>query len=198
MPSWVIWVIVAIVVVAVIAAVVAASNKKKQERDRNRAGEMREQATAQASEVQQREARAKETEAQAAQARAEADRKRAEAERLEAEAQDRHQTAAGARDEHADNLRQADELDPDVDTKRDDYVAPGTTGATDATGGSETHQRTEPRTAGDLAGDTHDGHATEPGTGETGTSTVTHPDGSTETVSDPAAGGQSNDGTHRA
>ena len=82
MPSWVIWVIVAIVVIAVIAAVVAASNKKKQERNRTRAAELREQAAAQATGVQQREAHAKETEAQAAAARAEADRKQAEAERL--------------------------------------------------------------------------------------------------------------------
>ena len=69
MPSWLIWVIVAIVVVAVIAAVVATSNKKKQERNRTRAAELREQAVAQASGVQQREAHAKETEAKAAQAR---------------------------------------------------------------------------------------------------------------------------------
>ena len=124
MPSWVIWVIVAIVVIAALAAVIAASRKKKQEHNRTRAAELREQAAAQASGVAQREAHAKETEAKAAAARAEADRKQAEAERLQAEAQDRQRTAEGYREQHAENLRQADELDPDVNTKRDDYTGP--------------------------------------------------------------------------
>ena len=132
MPSWLIWVIVAIIVIAVIAAVVAASTKRKQERNRTRAGELREQAAAQATGLQQREAHARETEARAAEARAEADRKQAEAERLEAEARDRHETAAGYRDQHAENLRRADELDPDVDTRRDDYEPPAAAAGTES------------------------------------------------------------------
>ena len=160
MPSWVIWVIVAIVVVAVIAAVLAASKKKKQERDRTRASEIREEAAEKATTVQQREARAKETEAEAAAARAEADRKQAEAQRLEAEATERQRAAEEHRAEHQDHLRRADELDPDVDTKHDDYVAPGAEGA--APTESQT-QGTGPRTAGDLAAapptETHHEHA---------------------------------------
>ncbi len=218
MPSWVIWVIVAIVVVAVIAAILAASKKKKQERDRTRASEIREEAAEKATTVQQREARAKETEAEAAAARAEADRKQAEAQRLEAEATERQRAAEEHRAEHQDHLRRADELDPDVDTKHDDYVAPGTEGA--AATDSQT-QGTGPRTAGDLADgttatETHhehgvDGHAdgdrvhdrlggqdTSVDGDSSSTATVTHPDGSTETVNDPASGSTADGGTHRA
>ena len=195
MPSWVVWVIVAIVVIAVIAAVVAASSKKKQERNRTRAGELREQAAAQAAGVAQREAHAKETEAHAAQARAEADRKRAEADRLEAEARDRQQTAEGYRDQHAENLRQADELDPDVDTRREDYTGPE---------GLAEHERDTHRSDVDETGTGTHRHAGDVADHETDTehsaektTTVTHPDGSTETVSAPDAN-TTDGGTHRA
>ncbi|NUS51136.1 MAG: hypothetical protein HOQ22_08890, partial [Nocardioidaceae bacterium] len=40
---------------------------------------------------------------------------RAEAERLEAEAGDRRSTAETYREQHQETVRQADELDPDVD-----------------------------------------------------------------------------------
>jgi type II secretory pathway pseudopilin PulG len=200
MSSWLIWVIVAIIVIAVIAAViaaVAAANKRKQENNRNRAGELREQAAAQATGLQQREAHARETEARAAQARAEADRKQAEADRLEAEAADRHGTADSYRQEHEEHLRRADELDPDVDTSRDDYVPPT---AGEARGGTHAGERTNETGVG---GETL--HET-PSAQEQPT-TVTHPDGSTEAVepsayddqasgdpSDPRLGG----GSHRA
>ena len=216
MPSWVVWVIVAIVVIAVIAAIVAASSKKKQERNRTRAGELREQAAAQAAGLQQREAHAKETEARAAEARAEADRKQAEAERLQAEARDRKQTAEGYREQHAENLRQADELDPDVDTRHEGYTGPEGLAEherethrsdADVTGtGPGTH-----RHSGDVAD--HESATRETATHETAghettgqqttgqhsaeTTTVTHPDGRTETVSAPDAD-TTDGGTHRA
>jgi hypothetical protein len=190
MPSWLIWVIVAIIVIAVIAAVVAASTKRKKEQNRARAGELREQAAAQATGLQQREAHARETEARAAEARAEADRKQAEAERLEAEARDRHETAAGYRDQHAENLRRADELDPDVDTSRDDYTPPAPTGG--ATEGDRVHDRLGADTTGTTEQTrttemNEPTRATEPATDrghehtDDGT-TVTHPDGTTEHV----------------
>jgi hypothetical protein len=141
MPSWLIWVIIAVVVVVAVAAIVAAGTRKKRERDRVRAGELRERAAAHEPGVLQREARARETEAEAAAARADAERKQAEAERLAAEADERHHIAGEARSEHQEHLRRADEMDPDVD--------PGANRA-DA---SEQH--------------------------------VTHPDGTTEAVSDP-------------
>jgi hypothetical protein len=184
--QWLIWVIVAIIVIAVIAAVVAASTRRKQVQNRTRAGELREQAAAQATGLQQREAHARETEARAAEARAEADRKRAEAERLEAEARDRHETAAGYRDQHAENLRRADELDPDVDTQRDGYEPPAAAG-TETAGTTDGH-RVQDRLGGETTGPTgttetaseHSHDATHEHTDD-GT-TVTHPDGSTETV----------------
>ena len=205
MPSWLIWVIVAIIVIAVIAAVVAASTKRKQQQHRTRAGELREQAAAQATGLQQREAHARETEARAAEARAEADRKQAEAERLAAEARDRHETAAGYRDQHAENLRRADELDPDVDTRRDDYEPPA------AAAGSEAGTTDGHRVHDGLGGETTSEHSHEHSHEHTddGT-TVTHPDGSTETVArssgastvDQAKGDPSDPrlegGTHRA
>jgi hypothetical protein len=101
---------------------------KRDERNRVRAAELREQAAAQASGLQQHEARAKETEAKAAAARAEAERKAAEAERLEAEAKDRASTAEEARRRHEESLRQADELDPDA-RARADAEAESTTAA---------------------------------------------------------------------
>lgn len=209
MPSWVIWVIVAIVVVAVIVALVAASNKKKQERNRIRAGELREEAATQATTVQKREAHARETEAKAAAARAEADRKQAEADRLEAEAHERQQAAAGHREEHQESLRRADELDPDVDTRSGEYARPetghttghdGTLGhdAHNGTVGHDTHDATlahDSHEAGDGQRvqdrlDGHDGH--EP-------TTVTHPDGTTETVNEPHRTDSGIEGgTHRA
>ena len=225
MPSWLIWVIVAIIVIAVIAAVVAASTKRKKQQNRTRAGELREQAAAQATGLQQREAHARETEARAAEARAEAERKQAEADRLEAEARDRHETAAGYRDQQAENLRRADELDPDVDTRGDDYTGPETAGTTTgttagATEGDRVHDRlggTSEPTAHTEHADTeqrsstpeHNGHAEQArhaGPADDGT-TVTHPDGSTETVAprsaDEQAKGDPSDprlegGTHRA
>ena len=204
MPSWLIWVIVAIILIAVIAAVVAASTKRKRAKNRTRAGELREQAAAQATGLQQREAHARETEARAAEARAEADRKQAEADRLEAEARDRHETAAGYRGQHVENLRRADELDPDVDTKHEGYEPPAAAAGTEAT------------TDGHGADDRLDGETT-PGQSPDAThehtddgTTVTHPDGSTETVTrssgrstDDQAKGDPSDprlegGTHRA
>lgn len=204
MPTWLIIVIVAVVVLGIIAAVVAASNKKKTERNRTRAGELREEAAAQATGIQQREARAKETEAEAAQARAEADRKQAEAQRLEAEATERQRAAAEHREQHQEHLRQADELDPDVDTRRDDYTGPE--GATTSPTADHDTAGHETRVQDRLGGQHTAPHETDTH-GSSDTATVTHPDGSTETVSephpapttgDPAADGSYEGGTHRA
>ena len=161
--SWIIWVVIAVVVIAVLAAVILAGGKKKKERNREHAGELRDQAAARAPELKKTEAHARETEAQAAAARAEADRKQAEADRLEAEATNRHQSAAAIRDEHQDHLRKADELDPDVNTRSDDYTGP------------ESHDRSsESRSSTAATGAT---------TNEDGEpSTITHADGSTEQV----------------
>ena len=186
MPSWLIIVIVAVIVVAIIVALVLAANKKKKERDRVHAGELREEAATQASGLQQREARARETEAEAAAARAEADRKQAEAERLSAQADDHHRDAGAAREEHEDHLRRADEVDPDVNTKHDDYTGPDTERA--GTSGTDRHDD-HTATGQDGYDDRSGGQA----------ATVTHPDGSTEQVSEPVEGGHDPEtgGSHR-
>jgi len=191
MPQWLIWLIIAVVVIAIIIAVVAATRRRKQTVNRERAGELREQAAAQATGVQQRHAHAQETEAAAAAARAEADRKQAEAQRLEAEAEERRRTAEGYRSEHQETLQRADELDPDVNTRSDEYAGPQ--GAVPAGGADQ--GTTEGTTGGTTAGGTTGGT-----TGDA--QTVTHPDGSTETVADPSAQGAERvtpeEGSHRA
>ena len=114
--TW-LWILLAVVALVVLVAVIMAGRKKKLERDRQRAHELREEAATKATDLQKREAQAREVEADAARARAEADRKAAEAERLEAEARDRAGAASAARAEHDAHLREADKLDPDVDHK---------------------------------------------------------------------------------
>lgn len=122
--STIVWIIVAVVVLLVVLAIAGVFGKKKKtEHDRSRAQELREQAAAQSTGVQQHEAQARETEAEAKAARAEAERRAAEAQRLEAEAADKRSTAAGYREERDERLRQADELDPDRDTSTDDHPA---------------------------------------------------------------------------
>jgi FtsZ-interacting cell division protein ZipA len=175
--DWLIWVIIAVVVIALIALLVTMAGRKKKERNREHAGELRQQAAARAPEVKEREARARETEAEAAAARAEADRKQAEADRLEAQAQDRHQAAGEVRDEHHEHLRKADELDPDVNTKRDDYQGPETSSP----------ESTGPGTGVGNGAGTHEGGSHAVGTGsehlaEHEQTTITHPDGTTEKV----------------
>jgi flagellar biosynthesis/type III secretory pathway M-ring protein FliF/YscJ len=113
--STVVWIVVAVIVlIALIAVIAKMASKKKHERDRAHASQLRETAATEAGDLQRKEALAKESDAKAAGARAEAERKAAEAERLEAEARDRMGTAAEQRHEHQEHLRKADELDPDV------------------------------------------------------------------------------------
>jgi hypothetical protein len=125
--STVVWIIVAIVVVLlIVAAVVAASRRaaaKKAERDRERAGELRAQAEATQQGIRKHQAESDAAEARAQEMRAQADRKVAEAKRLEAEAQDRRSTLHEHVERRDEVLRQADELDPDVDLEDEDRGA---------------------------------------------------------------------------
>jgi uncharacterized protein HemX len=130
-----VWIVVAVIAVLILVAILGVMmSRKKQEQNRTRAGELREQAAAQTTGVQQREAGARETEAQARQAQAEADQKAAQAERLEAHASDKHSTAATYREDRDDNLRRADEVDPDTSNR--DRGAKGHPNGAD---GSDTH-----------------------------------------------------------
>ena len=139
--TWV-WIVIAVVVVlAVVALLAAAANKKKVERRRAEAEQIRSDAHTHSAGVMDAERQAREAEQNAARARAEAER----AEQQAAE-------AARARDmEHAtheDRIREADRIDPDVDTRSPDYV-PGTQpGTTEPVAGSGGQRRSDPRDAG--------------------------------------------------
>ncbi|MGY2743769.1 hypothetical protein [Arthrobacter sp. UYCu723] len=98
-----------IVVLAIIAVAVMLNRKRKVEANRSRAVEMREQAKTDEIGAREREAKG---------ARAEADAKQAEveAERLREEAHGRQSEAENVRAGAQEQLRKADELDPDVVT----------------------------------------------------------------------------------
>jgi len=151
--STIIWIVVAVLVVlAVIAVAVRMSGSRKQDRQRSKAGDIRQQAASEESTVRQHEAEAAEQDALARQARAEADRKAAEAEKLQLGAEERGEQATAKRTEHSDRLRSADEVDPDVPDRgvgnthadrsadtRDVGPAPGASGRGESGRPSTTH-----------------------------------------------------------
>jgi hypothetical protein len=114
MPMWLIWVIVAVVVALAIVVIVPMANKKRTEQHRVRADELRSEASTQASGLTESQRAAEEARAQAELARAEADRA---AERAEA-AEQGHQVEQAS---YEDKLREADRIDPDVNTRSADY-----------------------------------------------------------------------------
>jgi FtsZ-interacting cell division protein ZipA len=114
MPMWLIWVIVAVIVVIAIVAIVMAANKKRTEQHRTQAEELRTEASTQAGGLTESQRSAEEARAQAELAKAEADRA---AERAAA-AEQGHQVEQAT---YEDKLREADRVDPDVNTKSADY-----------------------------------------------------------------------------
>lgn len=113
--STIIWIVVAVLVVlALIAVAVRLSGRRKLDRQRTKADEIRQEAASEEATVRRHEAEAAEQDALARQARAESDRKAAEAEKLQLAAEERGEQASAKRTEHADRLRSADEVDPDV------------------------------------------------------------------------------------
>lgn len=96
-----------VVVLAIVAGAMYFSRKRKTDADRNRAAEMREKAEADQLAAREHEAKA---------ARAEADAKAAEveAERLRMQARGTQQEAETVRAGAEEQLRRADEVDPDV------------------------------------------------------------------------------------
>ncbi len=176
MPSWLTWLIVALVVIALIVVLVVVLGRRRREQNRARAAELREQASARAPEVRDRDQEARGSAQAAAAARAEADRKRAEAEQLERRAHDQQQSAQALREEHLDQLGQADRLDPDVDTKAEDYDGPGS-------GGLRDHRGSGDRGDDGLLDSSQAEAAQARAEARPSTTTVTHPDGSTEEVS---------------
>jgi FtsZ-interacting cell division protein ZipA len=114
MPMWLIWVIVAVVVVVAIVAIVMMANKKRTEQRRTEAEALRTDASTHAGGLTESQRSAEEARAQAELARAEADRA---AERAAA-AEQGHQVEQAT---YEDKLREADRVDPDVNTKSADY-----------------------------------------------------------------------------
>ncbi len=114
MPTWLIWVIVIVVVLVVIGAVASMMSKRRTEQHRARADELRAEASAKAGGLT-------ESQRQAEDARAKAELAKTEAQRSEeraAQAEQGHQVEQAG---YEDKLREADRLDPEVDTKSADY-----------------------------------------------------------------------------
>ena len=117
--SVVILLIVAVIIVIAIIAFVTmnASRRKNEQRleaDRARAQDLRSDATAQGAAVHDSDLEARE-------AALEADRARLEAEKAQARAAEAQQGVQVEEARQEDRLREADRIDPDVDTRTDDY-----------------------------------------------------------------------------
>jgi uncharacterized protein HemX len=116
-----IWIIIIIVVALVIVGlVVFFGRKRKLKTDRRRAVEMRQEA-------ETNELSAREGEAKAARAEADARQAEVDAERLRREARDAQEDARTVREGSQERVREADELDPDVDAtgRRDAQTGEG-------------------------------------------------------------------------
>lgn len=109
--EWIIVLVVVLVVAALVAWLVTQQRKKKQH---EHAEHLRHEAQQHATEIPETQVRAKEAEAQA-------ERARLEAERAERQARDAQVAATQQQAVHEDRLRTADEVDPRVDTRSDEY-----------------------------------------------------------------------------
>lgn len=113
--STIIWIIVVVVLVLLVVGLLAwVADKKRKERARLHAEELRGEASARTGTVQDSQLRAQEAEA-------EAERKRIEAQRADAAAAQARQGAQVEQATHEDKIREADRVDPDVDHKSTDY-----------------------------------------------------------------------------
>ena len=123
--NWWVWVLIALAVIALIAIIGVTlrnrANVKAVQRDRFRAGQLREEAEVSAVEASRREA-------DAAAARAEAEQARIAAEQLERQAQGHERDAGQVRAEAGERLAEADQIDPDID---DDGLTDRDTARTD-------------------------------------------------------------------
>ena len=110
--DWWVWELIGLAVIALIAIIGMMlrnrANVKAVQRDRFRAGELREEAEVSGIEASRREA-------DAAAARAEAEQARVAAEQLERQAREQERDAGQVRAEAGDRIAEADRIDPDVD-----------------------------------------------------------------------------------
>src|SRR6476469_4095443 len=114
MPTWLIWVIVIIVVLVVVGAVASMISKRRTEQRRARAEQLRAEASEKASGLAESQRAADAARAKADLAAAEAERAREQA----AQAETGHQVEQAS---YEGKLREADKLDPEVDTRAKDY-----------------------------------------------------------------------------
>ena len=115
----VVWVVIALVVLALVIAVVMVRRShgaSRVEGQRDEARELRARAEADQVDLQRREAEAAKVDAQARMAQAEADARAADAAALQVQARERAEHADTSRAELDQQLRRADEIDPDVRT----------------------------------------------------------------------------------
>jgi len=139
--AWIIIVVVVLVAAAVVAWLMTQQRKNKQHQH---AEHLRQEAHEHASAIPQVQDNAREAEAKAEVARI-------EAERAAREAQEAKVAATQQEAVHEDRLRTADEVDPRVDTRSDDYTGAGTTQAETVRDAETT--RTDDQ--GSTTGDTH-------------------------------------------
>jgi FtsZ-interacting cell division protein ZipA len=114
MPTWLIWLIVIVVVVLVVGAIVSMAMRRRTAARQQQAEELRTQASTQAATLPETHRQREELRAKADLARAEADRAQEQAER----AQRAHDVEQAS---YEDKVREADRLDPHVNTRSGDY-----------------------------------------------------------------------------
>ncbi|MCU1536220.1 MAG: hypothetical protein JWP82_571 [Humibacillus sp.] len=120
--STIVWIIIAaIVVIAIIAVIASRSRKRGVEAHRDKAAEIRQEATEHDRTLRERQAAATEAKAQSDLARADAQKRQLEAERLADEARERSGGVESVRRERDERLREADLHDPDVRTDKEGY-----------------------------------------------------------------------------
>jgi hypothetical protein len=114
MPTWLIWLIVIVVILLIVAAIVAFMNRRRTAMRRGRAEELRTEASTHAGALPESQRQSDELRAKADLAEAEAERTREQARRAERA----HEVEQAS---YEDKVREADRLDPDVNTRDDDY-----------------------------------------------------------------------------
>ncbi len=118
-------VLVAAAIGGVLAYLSMQRGARHEDAQRAKAEELREQAAEHDHELREREVAATEARAKSDLARAEAEKQQLEAERLDAEAQDRAAAAGAVREDREEQLRLADEHDPDVPTDDEGHRVDG-------------------------------------------------------------------------
>ena len=108
------WLVLGIVVIAALIVGAALATRRQRGVKERRSDALRDEATAQAAHVEQRENKAAEMQAHARAAQADAEAKAAEAERLSATAERQRVDVEAQRAEVDEQLRKADEMDPRI------------------------------------------------------------------------------------